>query len=141
MPFCESLKIKIADYVLQSPEIAIHLPITQLAKSLNLIEASVSRFCRSIGYNGFSEFKMALAKDTFSGTVSNIPIQIQETDTISTIVHKTCKSFINVLQETANMLNHEDLLKAINKIIKANRLQIYGIGGSGTIARIAHHFF
>jgi len=84
---------------------------------------------------------MALARDTFLGTISNIPTEIEKTDTISTIVHKTSKFFINVLQEMPKMLDHEHLLKAISAIIRANKLQIYGIGGSGAIARTAHHFF
>ena len=132
---------RIADYILQSPQVALHLSITELAKSLHLSEASVSRFCRTIGYDGFSEFKLALARDTFSGTISNIPIEIGQTDTLSTIADKTSKFFINVAKEMPGMLDQEHLGKAVSAIIKANKLQIYGIGGSGAIARTAHHSF
>ncbi len=132
---------RIADYVLQSPQIALHLSITELAKNLHLSEASVSRFCRTVGYDGYSDFKMALARDTFSGAISNIPIEIGQTDTLSTIADKTSKFFIHVAKEMPGMLDQEHLGKAINAIIKANKLQIYGIGGSGAIARTAHHSF
>lgn len=132
---------RVADYILQSPQIALHLSITELAQNLHLSEASVSRFCRTIGYDGYSDFKMALAKDTFSGTISNIPIEIGQTDSISTIADKTSRFFVNIAKEMPGMLDQENLVKAINAISKANRLQLYGIGGSGAIARIAHHSF
>ncbi len=78
---------------------------------------------------------------TFSGTISNIPIEIGQRDTLPTIADKTSKFFINVAKEMPGMLDQEHLGKAVNAIIKANRLQIYGIGGSGAIARTAHHSF
>ena len=140
-PFLRKSEKKIADYILQFPQIALHLSITQLAKNLHLSEASVSRFCRTIGYEGYSDFKMALARDTFSGTLSNIPVEIGRTDTLSTIADKMSKFFINVAKEMPGMLGQENLVKAITAITRAGRLQLYGIGGSGAIARAAHHSF
>ena len=50
-----------ADYVLAHQQEAQFLSITELAEVSNVAEATVSRFCRRLGYRGYNAFKLALA--------------------------------------------------------------------------------
>ena len=53
----------VADYVLEHPDEVIGSSVTQLAQSSGTSEATVLRFCRALGYRGFPELKLVLARD------------------------------------------------------------------------------
>ena len=59
---------KVADYILSNPEAAIYMTVLQLAETCGVSEASVVRFCKSIGYTGFNEMKISLASESDLGT-------------------------------------------------------------------------
>lgn len=52
----------IADYILENPEQVLQANIHQLGRDLDVAESSIVRFCKAIGYSGFSELKIMLAK-------------------------------------------------------------------------------
>jgi len=53
----------IAEYVLRSPETVIYQSVNDLAEASGSSETTIVRFCQNIGYKGYSDFKMALARD------------------------------------------------------------------------------
>lgn len=53
-----------ADYLVQHAEDAQYLSISSLAKACGVAEATIFRFCRSLGFDGYNEMKIALAKAT-----------------------------------------------------------------------------
>ena len=50
-----------ADYVLKHRDKAQYLSIGELAEESGVAEATVSRFCRRLGYKGYNAFKLAIA--------------------------------------------------------------------------------
>ena len=54
----------VADYLVQHAEDAQYLSISSLAKACGVAEATIFRFCRSLGFDGYNEMKIALAKAT-----------------------------------------------------------------------------
>ena len=53
---------KVADYVLSQHTQVQFMSITQLADECSVAEATVSRFCRSLGLKGFNAFKLETAR-------------------------------------------------------------------------------
>ena len=53
---------KVALAVLERPQLAVSENITSLAKNAQVSEPTVVRFCRTIGYDGWQEFKLKLAQ-------------------------------------------------------------------------------
>ena len=47
--------IIVADYLLQHAEDAQYLSISSLAKACGVAEATIFRFCRSLGFDGYNE--------------------------------------------------------------------------------------
>ena len=41
----------------------IHMSITDLSSKINITEATILRFCKKLGYKGYSDFKIALSQD------------------------------------------------------------------------------
>ena len=58
----------VADYLMQHAEDAQYLSISSLANECGVAEATIFRFCRSLGFQGYNEMKIALAKATATAT-------------------------------------------------------------------------
>mgnify|MGYP000792381767 FL=1 len=58
----------VADYLLQHADEAQYLSISSLARECNVAEATVFRFCRALGFDGYHEMRIALAQANATGT-------------------------------------------------------------------------
>src|ERR1700694_4510723 len=54
---------KIAEYMLLHPEEVIRLSVQELAEVAMASRATIVRFCRTLDYSGYKEFKLALASE------------------------------------------------------------------------------
>lgn len=52
----------IADYILNHSDEVLKTNIHKLGRDLDIAESSIVRFCKALGYSGFSELKIMLAK-------------------------------------------------------------------------------
>lgn len=131
---------KIAKFVLKNPDKISELTIAQLASKCNTSEASVVRFCRRLGYKGYKDFKIKVAADA---TLKQRKVQgvVNIEDNISTIVAKISKNNIHSIESTMDILNKEEIQKAVEAIINAKRIDIYGVGASSIVAQDALHKF
>ena len=59
---------KVADSVLAHAEKVIHYSVSQLAEAAEVSDPTVIRFCRSLGFKGFQDFKIRLAQSVVSTT-------------------------------------------------------------------------
>lgn len=130
----------IADYILEDPQKIIHSTINQVADDLFVADATVFRFCKRIGFNGFQSMKIALASEIVA-PIKNIHEEIQEGDSVKIIAEKVFKANIQTLEETLHTFSDSKMEDAIKLILEANVVGFYGSGGSGVIAMDAHHKF
>ena len=131
---------RIADVISKDPEEIISLSITELAKKSETSESSVVRFCKSIGYKGYYELKIALARELVVSP-QQIYEEIGQEDDIDTVKHKVFQSTILALQETIKILNRQELEKAVEAICKADLLVFYGMAASAAVALDSFHKF
>src|SRR5919106_5800311 len=53
----------VAEYVLSHPEEVMNMSVSEAARDIEVGESTVIRFCRSLGYKGYQEFRLRLAQD------------------------------------------------------------------------------
>ncbi len=140
-PALRSSEQKVADFIFGHPEEVPHLNITELAKRSDTSEATVTRLCHSIEISGYGELKLLLTHNLASSGITAIPQTIKENDGTHTVSEKLLYVFSDTIKGTFDALDISELEKAIEVLATANRIYFYGIGGSGGIARIAHHLF
>ena len=63
---------KIADHIMLQRQDCQYMSISELAEAAEVAEATVSRFCRRMGYKGYSAFKLAVASSV-AGSRSTSP--------------------------------------------------------------------
>ena len=131
---------RIANVISKNPEEIISLSITELAEKSETSESSVVRFCKSIGYKGYYELKIALARELVVSP-QQIYEEIGQKDDMATVKHKVFQSTILALQETIKILNDRELEKAVEAICKAGLLAFYGMAASAAVALDSCHKF
>ena len=131
---------KVADYVLQHASDVISMRIVDLATEADVSEPTVIRFCRALGFDGFKSFKLQLAQTLGSGGIFT-QFAVDDKDTIEDLSNKVFDSTVGSLLTVRDELDPRALEKAINVICKANRVEFYGFGASGSVAADAQHKF
>ncbi|MFB9275883.1 MurR/RpiR family transcriptional regulator [Cohnella cellulosilytica] len=131
---------KIADYILAQPEEVISMTVAQLASKLSVADSSIVRFCRLVGLNGFTDLKINLAK-AVSQSHYPIPAEIQLDDDDYSIALKVFNSSILTLQNTIRILDKEELQRSVDLLVKAKKIEIYGVGTSASLAQDAYYRF
>lgn len=129
---------KIAEYVLDHYEEVLNCNITELSENAKVSDASVVRFCRSIGYRGYQDFKVNAARDVLPRDRHFNPV-LQEHDDPATICSKIFNSEISVLNRTLLGLDMKTVEKAADLIYKAGKVVFFGSGGSLLVGQDALH--
>ncbi|WP_019423038.1 MurR/RpiR family transcriptional regulator [Paenibacillus sp. OSY-SE] len=131
---------KIADYVLKDPDSVLYATVTDLAEKADAGETSVLRFCRNLGFKSYQDFKLSLAKDLVT-PLKHQESQIEENDELSIVAQKMTMENIASLEHTLSLLNMNELQKAVDAILKAQRLFFMGVGSSAMTAMDAQYRF
>jgi RpiR family carbohydrate utilization transcriptional regulator len=131
---------RVADFILKHAEELIYLTVTELAERTQTSESTVVRLCQKIGYKGYQEFKIMLARDLV-GPTETVYEQIDSKDSLETLKAKVFQANAQALKDTIEVLSDSELQLAVDAIAKCRRLEIYGIGGSAPLALDAYHKF
>jgi len=129
---------RISDFILKDPSKVIHLSIQELAKESGVSESSIVKFCRKLGYTGYTDFKIALAQ--------NVVLQkeyiyegVEIEKGVPEIIDKVFNAAIRSLSDSLKILNPAEVEKAADSIIRAKKVALYGVGTSAPIAEIMCH--
>ncbi|WP_456243158.1 MurR/RpiR family transcriptional regulator [Yersinia pekkanenii] len=133
---------RIAVYILAEPAKVTHLSIADLASLTQAGEATIIRFCRTLGYKGFQDFKMDLAIEVATRHNNNnenslLDADVQEEDDALAIGGKLQSAINNVLSETLNLLSFDNIEQVVKLLRPADKVCIFGIGSSGITAEDA----
>lgn len=127
----------IANTLLSSPHSFSHCSLAEISKQLDIGEATFIRFCRTLGFNGFSDFKLALSIELATKeqkTNAILDSDIEPQDNLEVVGKKLAHSMNQVIAETINLMDFDQLAKAVTAVRKAKRLFLYGVGSSGITA-------
>lgn len=124
---------RVADYVLRNPKRVVHVSITELAKAAKVSDATVVKFCKRLGYQGFQEFKILLAQDVVVRHTL-VDGQLEQGDDPRTIKEKVFRANMNALQDTTQVLDDRALEQAVDALVQAREIHFYGLGSSGIVA-------
>lgn len=128
---------KIATAILARPDLLNQCSLSEVASQLDVGEATFIRFCRTLGFKGYTDFKLDLAIELATQDRANrvlLDTDVSERDTPKEIAVKLQASLNNVITETLNLLNFDELKRVSEAIRSAKRTILYGVGSSGLTA-------
>jgi len=107
------------------------MSITDLADACDVGESSIFRFCKSLSYKGYQEFKIALAHSiTVENEIPQLTDQILMDDTTEVVASKVLTTNISALNETYNLIDIQKISRAIDDLVNAERILFFGVGSS-----------
>ena len=137
-------EVKVAEFVLRNIKEVSKMSIKNLADKIGVSEPTIIRFVKSIGYKGYREFKDDIIVDIVKNkSEENISLlhgfNLKQEDKINDVAQKTINTTIKILKETLKSISNQSLEEAINLIINAKRIGIYGVENSmGVINDLAN---
>lgn len=144
LPSLAPAEQRVGQLVLNDPRAFANLPVSELADRAHVSKPTVVRFCRSMGYDGLSDFKLKLA-----GTVSegvpfihrSVDVDDKTSDVVVKVIDNTVAAFLKYRNDasTAAVDKAATVLAATYKTGK--RIEFIGAGNSGIVALDAQHKF
>ncbi len=130
---------RIAAYILAQPAQVTQLSIADLSALTQAGEATIIRFCRTLGYKGFQDFKMDLAIEVatrHNSENSLLDADVQEGDDTLAIGSKLQSAINNVLSETLNLLSIESVEQVVKVLRPADRICILVLAPRGSLRKM-----
>lgn len=134
---------KVADVVLAEPQKVLEATITDLAAMCGVGETSVFRFCRTLNLQGYQEFKLSLALSTSHPQVldSNDVLLEYPADGMDALLKNIHNTYLLALNDTIASLNPQNVNKAVDILVDATSIHLFGMGSSGVTAMEAQDKF
>jgi RpiR family carbohydrate utilization transcriptional regulator len=129
---------KVASFVARDPQATTRMSISLLAREAEVSEPTVLRFCRALGYDGFIDFKLAMAGDLARGTPF-VDQDVTPEDDAKTIGDKLFGSSLKQMTRLIDTLDYTALMSAVEVLESAGRIDICGIAQSNFVAADLQH--
>lgn len=129
----------VARHVVEHPSDSAHLTIARLASTVGVSQASVSRFCRSVGLSGYPALRLALAGrasrpapgDLVGGHL--IPGDVTPDEDVATLVRKVAYADVRAVEDTVAQLDVAVLEQVVAAVDGARRIDVYGVGAGAVV--------
>lgn len=133
--FSPSLR-KIADYLLSHPAESQYLSITELASECGVGKASVSRFCKALGFDGYNYLKLALARSSVIRPEAVVPADgaADEAEAVRAMARDLLAINVRAMEETLQLLDGGAVARASELLWGASDVYCFGQGGSMVLA-------
>jgi RpiR family transcriptional regulator, carbohydrate utilization regulator len=135
---------RVGKLVLTDPRAFTQLPVTELADRAHVSKPTVVRFCRSMGYDGLTDFKRKLA-----GTVSegvpfihrSVDVDDKSGDVLVKVIDNTVAAFLKYRNDASTSAIERAAMALLDTYRAGKRVEFFGVGNSGVVAQDAQHKF
>ena len=144
LPSLAPAEQRVGKLVLQDPRAFANLPVTQLAVRAHVSKPTVVRFCRSVGYDGLSDFKLKLAGSVSEGVPfihRSVDADDKTTDVMVKVIDNTVAAFLKYRNDAAASALDQAVQALAQTHSTGKRIEFYGVGNSGIVAQDAQHKF
>jgi RpiR family carbohydrate utilization transcriptional regulator len=131
---------KVCAVILGDPVGVSRATLSEVAMWSGVSEPSVLRFARTLGFNGFQDFKYALIQYLASGIPAAHEAVVRD-DSAAEIASKIFDHSMESLRKTKELLNMADLERAVSALRGAREVLVLGFGASGIVGQDAAQKF
>ena len=124
---------RIADCVLEDTAGVAAMTSAELAHCSSTSEATVTRFCKKLGFENYRAFQLALARDVMERQPLEISNEVQ-LDNIPQSLQNILSNKIDEMSATINGINPENLQRVLELLQNAQLVQIAAVGNTIPVA-------
>lgn len=125
----------LAQYIIEHADTVVRMSITELAERSGTSTATVTRFCKSLHFSGYPDFKMKLSSDLVRGPKLGAYQDIVEGNPLQDIVSAIEANHLRSISDTTQLIDTERLSATVDALMKARRIDLYGVATSGVVAQ------
>lgn len=127
---------RVADQVLTQARTVMGLPIAEIARAARVSQPTVIRFCRSLGCQGLSDFKLRLASG-LTGTLPVGHVQVTSDDSALELGAKVLDNTASAVLQLRSQLNQTMVDRATDLLAAARRVGFFALGQTSAVAQDA----
>jgi RpiR family carbohydrate utilization transcriptional regulator len=139
LPSLKSAEKKVACLILKSPEKIMGLSVAEASTQSSVSEATVIRFCRTLGLKGYQDLKYRLAAELAAPGRAALGEEVMEGDSVEEVLQKVFAFNIQTLKETLEVLDPKTVERAVAILEKAGKILVVGVGTSSANVQDAHN--
>ena len=124
---------KIGEYIVDNPEQIVNYNTLELADLIDTSQSAIIRFIKKIGYKGYIDFKIDVAKSLEESNDFFPDEVITKNESIENIISKSKNNVLATVEKTYALIDTEAIKRSIDDINKANNIYLAGVGSSGLI--------
>jgi len=144
LPSLAPAEQRVAKLVLSDPRSFAKQPISELAARAHVSKPTVVRFCRSVGYNGLSDFKLKLAGNVSEGVPfihRSVDADDKTSDIMVKVIDNTVAAFLKYRNDASTVAIEKAAIALVQAYEQGKRIEFFGVGNSGIVAQDAQHKF
>jgi DNA-binding MurR/RpiR family transcriptional regulator len=139
LPQLPGAMAKIGTLLLEDPSLPLRLSITELAERAGASPATVTRFCRAIGYAGYPALRVGAAAEQGRSSANetwdaDVGRAFHPGDSAPVVMRTLVNAHTVALTSTAEGLDPDVVGRVAEAVARSNHVDIYGIGGSAGMA-------
>lgn len=140
LPSLSQAETKVATAILDNPLLVVDSTITEVAEVCGTSSATVARFCQSLGYAGYRDFRIAVASATSREEAERDRFDVHDADIhpddpVEEVLAKLAYQEVQAIDQTVKSIDRAMLERVVDAIISANRIDIIGFGSSSLAAQ------
>ena len=132
LPFMKGVEKLIAECILNNPHSFINYSLVKASEDIGVSQGSIINFSNKYANGGFPTLKMqiavALAQNDTHASID------ASNDSVQAVISKTNQNVLTSLHNTQTLNSKENILRLVDLILKAKRIEIYGTYRSAVVA-------
>lgn len=125
-----SAEKKVADFILSNPQKVVDSNVSELAKQSGVSDATVIRMCHHIGYSGYYQFRITLARDLGKKQYGDMVIP-KSKDAVEKVFHGYAENMLAI----GKQIDTENMWNCVNLIKTCKTVHIIAIGNTNVLAQ------
>ncbi|WZU00661.1 MurR/RpiR family transcriptional regulator [Erysipelothrix sp. D19-032] len=126
-------EIKISEYILAHPNEVISLSIQQLARRTFTSTATITRYCKKLQTDGFTDFKVRLTRELSTsprGQRVRDDLPFNKNESTNQILESILNLNYQSMRDTYNSIDQQQLNRVARAIHQSPHIYLYGTGQS-----------
>ncbi|MVP00873.1 MurR/RpiR family transcriptional regulator [Paenibacillus lutrae] len=124
----------LAIYILEHANQVVRMGITELAEHSTTSPATISRFCKSFHFQGYTDFKFQLGAELAMQPSGQSYQDIVAGNPLDKIVSAIEANHMRSIADTTRLLDLKQVQLAVDTLQNARRIDLYGVATSGVVA-------
>ncbi len=127
---------RVADFILENMGDIYRLSIVEVSELAGVSQPTIIRFVRAIGYEGYKEFKLAVAEEMGAKNKTSplYGFDINKNNRLDEIPSNIIGTAIDKLEKTLKNISVDNYIQAVNAITKADKIVIFYVENSAVTA-------